>query len=109
MKKRPKTPAERAHTDKIRNERIAIAGGKCEWTGKRVPTQMHHICDADWYGRLKSERWIESVRMLGEEAHTGQLKHECIPALRREFDLFLRGKGYTDEVIREITGRKLYI
>ena len=95
----------------IRADRIAIAKNRCEWCGiSGVWLQFHHLVDRSAKLRNASEVFgVECGRMLCVNCHLGSKKHECIPALRVEFDAFLRSIGKTDEEIREITGRKLYI
>lgn len=94
-------------TAEIREARISLAKGKCEYCDG-IGTDLHHIVDKDGKRRKLYES-VESVRWLCSECHIGKNKGTVLQHYRKEFDLWLRSQGFTDNQIREITGRKLHI
>ena len=90
--------------ENVREKRLIISKGRCEFSGEEGPLEMHHIITG--LLRRKFFERVFTVRMVNENSHKGSSKGQMITHYRKELNEYL-SNYFTDEEIRTITGRGL--
>lgn len=94
-------------TAEIVQARYKLANYKCEYCGGTEKMEFHHITDKDKF-RHDFYECVESGRILCYPCHHGKNMGTVRNHYRKEFDEWLRSRGYSDQEIMNITGRQLY-